>query len=133
MTKKEVSEVQQEATAPAADDVTTETTEATEATETDTEESADEAEETKVLTAQAHILYESKQYRPGDILPANNEIMVGAWLAAGTAAWVAEKPAAVIAKPVTAEPGVPGDAIAPETEENLIGKVPRTAGRSSRK
>ena len=59
--------------------------------------------------------------------------MVEAWLAAGTAVWKdAETPKAVKARPKTAEPGLPGVAVASETEDNLAGKVPKTAARKKK-
>lgn len=91
------------------------------------------------LTAQKSILFESKIYDPGDRLPTKNAGMVKAWLAAGTAVWIDEPEVEIIdkrkttgkARPRTAEPGLPGVAVASESEngENLVGKVPKTAGR----
>ena len=88
------------------------------------------------LTAQQSILFESKLYAPGDELPAHNASMVEAWLAARTAAWIDDETAgsAVKARPRTAEPGLPGAAVASESEdgENLVGKVPKTIGRKKK-
>ena len=91
------------------------------------------------LTAQKSILFESKIYAPGDSLPTKNPAMVEAWLEAGTAVWIGEKEVEIIeerkttgkARPRTAEPGLPGMAVASESEngENLVGKVPKTAVR----
>ena len=91
------------------------------------------------LTAKQSILFESKIYAPGDSLPTKNASMVEAWLEAGTAVWIDEKEIEIIekskttgkARPRTAEPGLPGVAVASESEngENLVGKVPKTAGR----
>ena len=39
------------------------------------------------LIAKIPILYRSTQFKPGDILPADNSRMVEAWLEAGSAAW----------------------------------------------
>lgn len=81
--------------------------------------------EEKVLLAKTHILYHSRQYRPGDILPANDGGMVSAWLQSGTAAWVsAEALQNVKAKPMTAIPGLTGTANPPTMrEETLVGRV----------
>ena len=86
----------------------------------------------KVLTAVYPILYLSHQYKVGDPLPANNPDMTEAWLAAGTAAWVEEKHTDVKAKPKTAVPGIPGQADASGTGNDLVGKVPGTGGGRSR-
>lgn len=86
----------------------------------------------KVLTAVYPILYLSHQYNVGDLLPANDPDMTEAWLAAGTAAWVAEKQPDVKAKPKTAAPGLPGQADASGTGNDLVGKVPVPGGGRSR-
>ena len=88
----------------------------------------------KVLTAQKSILFESKLYNPGDELPTKNAVMTEAWLAAGTAVWIGDdEPVSTMAKarPRTAEPGLPGAAVASESEDgdNLAGKVPKTSSR----
>ena len=87
---------------------------------------------TTELIAQMPILYHSRQFQAGDVLPVNDEVMVEAWLESGAAAYVevpTEKPAK--AKPMTAEPGQFGQAVNSETEngEDLIGKVPKTKAR----
>lgn len=84
----------------------------------------------KKLTARQSILFESRIYAPGEILPTKNAGMVEAWLAAGTAVWLDKdrKPSAKV-YPCTAEPGLPGEAVASEGSDVLVGKVPRTAGR----
>lgn len=97
------------------------------------------------LIAKYPILYLSKQYDIGDELIANNPEMVSAWIEAGTAEWVEESetdaggtvdgkaedelPPAT-ATSVVAEAGLAGDAIGSETEENLVGKIPKTPARS---
>ena len=89
------------------------------------------------LTAQKDILFENRIYAPGEELPTKNEVMVKAWLAAGTAVWIddeqPEEPKAK-ARPKTAEPGLPGAAVASESEdgENLVGKVPKTTSRKKK-
>lgn len=90
----------------------------------------------QVLTAQQSILFESKLYAPGDVLPAHNTSMVEAWIAAKTAVWIddEDKNTKVKARPRTAEPGLAGEAVASESEdgENLVGKVPKTTGRKKK-
>lgn len=103
----------------------------------DGEEVEDETEEggNKVLVAVYPILFLSHQYKVGDVLPTNYQDMVEAWLEAGTAVWKdaeAPKANAVKARPKTAEPGLPGAAVASETEDNLAGKVPKTAARKKK-
>lgn len=87
----------------------------------------------QVLTAKQSILFESKLYAPGDKLPAHNADMAEAWLSAGTAVWIEDETESTKAKArsKTAEPGLAGDAVASESEdgENLVGKVPKAAGR----
>lgn len=88
------------------------------------------------LTAKASILFESKLYAPGDEIPANNPVMVEAWLEAGTAVWIddEQKKAPAKARPRTAEPGQPGVAVHSESEngEDLVGKVPKTNSRKKK-
>lgn len=97
------------------------------------------------LIAKYPILYLSKQYDIGEELIANNPEMVKAWLDAGTAEWVEdEEPASdgttdeksedellpATAIPVVAEAGLAGDAVGAETDENLVGKIPKTPTRA---
>ena len=111
--------------------------EAVETTETaeEQEEVVEEVKEVEVpkkLVATYPILYHSHQYKVGETLPANNPVMVEAWLEAGTAKWIADETnIKAKAQPRTAEPGQPGEAVASESEDgdNLVGKVPKTAGR----
>lgn len=103
----------------------------------DGEEAEDETEDggNKVLVAVYPILFLSHQYNVGDVLPTNYPNMVEAWLAAGTAVWKdseALKADAVKARPKTAEPGLPGVAVASESEDNLVGKAPKTASRKKK-
>ena len=88
----------------------------------------------KVLVAVYPILFQSHQYKVGDALPANYPDMVEAWLEAGTAVWRKTESATPKAKPVTAEPGLEGQALASESEngENLVGKVPKTTARKKK-
>ena len=83
------------------------------------------------LIAVNPILYLSRQYKVGDEIPASDPVMVQAWLEAGSAVWESgeapkKKPAA---NPVTADPGLPGEAAASESKDNLVGKVPKTSAR----
>jgi hypothetical protein len=113
----------------------TETTEVVEEQEEVTEEQEEPTEDVEVpkkLVATYPILYQSRQYKVGEILPANNHEMVEAWLEAGTAKWIADETNnKAKAQPRTAEPGQPGEAVASESEDgdNLVGKVPKTNSR----
>ena len=88
-------------------------------------------EEPLVLRAVSHILYQSRQYAPGQKLPANNLDMVKAWIDAGTAAWMGISSDPVKARPATAVGGLAGEAVGPETgsEGDLVGRVPDTEQR----
>lgn len=87
------------------------------------------------LTAVYPILYHSHQYQVGEELPTNDPEMTALWLEAGTAAYILPPSEnAVTAKPATAEPGLFGKAEGPEKgEDDLVGKVPKTAARSKKK
>ena len=89
------------------------------------------------LLALAHIQVGFAQYKPGDFLPADRPEDTAAWIEAGTAMWVPEDyhpPSGVAARPVTAEPGLPGIAVGGElTGNDLIGKIPETVERRRRK
>ena len=97
------------------------------------------------LIAKYPILYLSNQYDIGEELVANNPEMVKAWLDAGTAEWVEDEESVsdgitdekseeelppATATPVVAEAGLVGDAVGAETDENLVGKIPKTPARS---
>lgn len=97
------------------------------------------------LIAKYPILYLSKQYDIGEELVANNPEMVKAWLDAGTAEWVEDEESVsdgttdekseeelpnATATPVVAEAGLAGDAVGAETDENLVGKIPKTPTRA---
>lgn len=97
--------------------------------ETDEDGPKDESDEAKDLVALRPILYLSRQYKVGDKLPANNPDMVRAWIDAHSAEWMSARKEIQGAKPVTAEPGLSGMAYVSETDNNLVGKVPRTASR----
>ena len=87
------------------------------------------------LIAVYPILYLAHQYKVGDELPTGDTAMVESWISAGTAAWQGAKPVSKPkAKPVTAEPGLPGKSVSSEAEngEDLVGKVPKTAARKKK-
>ena len=81
------------------------------------------------LTAIYPILYRSRQYEIGEELPADDPEMVQAWLDAKTAVWQDDTPQAK-AKPVTAQAGLAGQSLNGETDENVVGRVPKTPVRS---
>lgn len=88
------------------------------------------------LIARTAILYNGKMYAIGEELPTNNPQYVEAWLSAETAVWkdAEEVTAPVKAVARTAEPGLPGKAVASESEDgnDLVGKVPKTAARKKK-
>lgn len=68
-----------------------------------------------ILVAVSPILFQSKQYLPGDRLPEDSDF-AEAWVRAGSAVWKNEdgsRPAAVNS----------------DSHENLIGRVPQTEKR----
>lgn len=97
-------------------------------------EEEETGEEPKILTAVCNILYLSRQYKVGEELPANNPDMVSAWIDAGTAVWMCAGKESPKAKPMTAEPGLPGQAAQPESQDggDLVGKVPVKKSRKKR-
>lgn len=84
----------------------------------------------KKLIAIRRILYKSKNYIPGDILPDNTD-MTDAWLNSGSAIFEdvsTHKP--LKAQPASAQAGIEGVNVNnAETDETLIGKVPLTETR----
>lgn len=85
----------------------------------------------KILVATSHILYNSVNYIPGDILPENTD-MTDAWLSSGSAVYEneASPQKSLKAAPASAQAGVEGVNVAnAETDETLIGKVPLTDNR----
>ncbi len=84
----------------------------------------------KKLIATRRILYKSKNYIPGDILPENTD-MTDAWLSSGSAIFEdvsSHKP--LKAQPTSAQAGTEGiNVVNAETDETLIGKVPLTETR----
>ncbi len=90
----------------------------------------------KRLVAKHPILYLSKQYDVGQEIPAGDPTMVKAWISAGTAKWEGDSespsaPKTPKAKLATAEPGLAGESANGETDENLVGQVPKTEARST--
>ena len=84
----------------------------------------------KKLIATRRILYKSKNYIPGDILPDNTD-MTDAWLNSGSAIFddvSTHKP--LKAQSASAQAGIEGVNVNNgETDETLIGKVPLTETR----
>ena len=95
---------------------------------------SEKVEESPVLKAVSYILYNSRQYAPGQELPTNNLDMVKAWIDAGTAVWMGESSEAVKAVPMTAIGGLSGEAVGPESapEGDLVGRVPDTEQRKEK-
>ena len=95
----------------------------------------------KRLTARVHILYNGRQYKPGEQLPTNNPAYISAWIEAGSAVWTDEsdgsenttvKKTAAKAQRKTAPAGVTGIAQpATGAEEDLVGKVPSKKARGA--
>lgn len=86
------------------------------------------------LIAVFPILFESRNYKPGDELPTHNNRLVEAWVNNGAAVWKKdggqEKP--VKAKMVTAPGGLPGGAYpSAGPEKDLIGKPPSRKARGA--
>lgn len=75
------------------------------------------------LVAKTYILYNSRQYKPGEFLPANNPDMVAAWLAAGTAVWRSGPVKSVKASPSVAMPGLAGAVSGTGQMSGLAGRV----------
>lgn len=114
------------------------------------------------LIAKRPILHLAKLYHVGDELPTSDPVMLDAWLEAGSAEWQKdpeeveentvdeqpednqeapadeqpENPETIVtdkkADPQTAEPGLPGESGSGEPEE-LVGKVPKTPERKTKK
>lgn len=86
------------------------------------------------LTARLPVLYLSRQYRPGDELPATDSALVDAWLESGAAYWADDEDtqAAPKARPAAAEAGMPGNSSDADPEA-LVGKVPPRKKRTAKK
>lgn len=104
-------------------------------TEGEGQQTTDPEETVSVLIAQTYILYNSKHYKPGDVLPANDPDMLLAWIDAGTAAWVdAKELEREKAIPVTAVAGIYGSSTSSDSDngENLVGRVPANSSRNKK-
>lgn len=77
------------------------------------------------LRATRPVLYRSRQYRTGDVLPGDDAAMVEAWIEVGSAAWIDDeettKPPK--AKRMAAQPGRTGLSSDGDPEA-LVGRVP---------
>lgn len=76
------------------------------------------------LRARLPVLYRSTQYRPGDVLPADDDAMVAAWLETRAAVWLDDEAvtAAPKAKPAAAQAGLTGKSSDGDPEA-LVGRV----------
>lgn len=104
----------------------------TEDTGAEESESCTGATEKMRLVAVYPILFESHQYKPGDVLPTHNLDMNDAWLAAGTAVWKTEDGKAAKAVPASAQAGLAGTAV-PASTEDLVGRVPNSGAKGKGK
>ncbi len=120
--EKPVSEPEEEAEAVSRDKTEAEETDGTEHPETEEKVSEEEAG-ISVLVARAYILYNSRQYKPGEYLPANNPDMVAAWIDAGTATWDRKQANSVKASPVAATPGLAGAVSETVQMSGLVGRI----------
>jgi hypothetical protein len=110
------------------------------------------------LLAKIPILHKGKQYSVGEVLPTEDELMVQLWLEEKSAEEIKEeeeeteveksdgeeealeetkeKEEAVEvpkAESVTAQAGMTGTVVNSESEENMTGRVPKTASRAKGK
>lgn len=89
----------------------------------------------KQLIAVTPVLFESRNYEPGDELPTHNAGLVEIWTGNGAAVWkdAGETPGrAVKAKAMTAPAGLPGDAYpSAGAEQDLVGKPPSRKARGA--
>lgn len=78
-----------------------------------------------ILKALRPVLYRSRQYKAGDALPADNQMMVEAWLEAKSAAWTEDEDVAAApkAKPKTAKAGLAGKSSDGDPDA-LVGQLP---------
>lgn len=86
------------------------------------------------LIATTPILYFAHQYQIGDELPLRDQVMVNAWLNAGTAKWLDDNQEQEVpterpkARMVTARPGQIGISTT-GNEEDLTGRIPDSPER----
>lgn len=86
---------------------------------------ATEEGEKKELIAVLPVLFESGQYKPGDVLPTHNAEMVKAWVEYGAAIWKKEeKEVYVKTMSVTAPAGMPAISAPEMSEDDMTGKIP---------
>lgn len=82
----------------------------------------------KKLIAVCSILFDNRNYEPGDELPTHNTGLVEAWIDNGAAVWKDMEglgKQVVKAKPVTAPAGCSGDAYpSAGPDQDLVGKPP---------
>lgn len=83
---------------------------------------ATEDGEKKELIAVLPVLFESGQYKPGDVLPTHNAEMVKAWIEYGAATW--KKEVYVKAVSVTAPAGMTAISAPEMSEDDMTGKIP---------
>ena len=90
------------------------------------------------VVATIPILYRGKQYKEGELLPTDDAEMIELWKKAGSVRVIedGEIPEVALvqpkATPETADAGLEGMAVNGETEENLVGKVPKTSARKTK-
>lgn len=84
------------------------------------------------LIAVSSILFENRDYNPGDELPVNVPGFVETWIENGAAVWKDDEKSkkVVKARQKTAEPGLPGDAYpSAGMGQDLAGKLPARKAR----
>lgn len=95
------------------------------------EDQTSKPEEEKRLTAILPILFESRQYAPGDVLPTHNAEMVELWLEGKAAEWMTQSSESVQARPITAYSGRSGLATPASGKEDLTGRLPWSPRREN--
>ena len=87
------------------------------------------------LIAVSPILFESRNYEPGDELPTHNAGLAGIWIGNGAAVWKDAEEAgerAAKARQAAAPAGLPGNAIPSSgPEQDLAGKPPSRKTRGA--
>lgn len=95
------------------------------------EDQTSKPEEEKRLTAILPILFESRHYAPGDVLPTHNAEMVELWLEGKAAEWMTQSSESVQARPITAYSGRSGLATPASGKEDLTGRLPWSPRREN--
>lgn len=95
------------------------------------EDQTSKPEEEKRLTAILPILFESRQYAPGDVLPTHNAEMVELWIEGKAAGWMTQSSESVQARPITAYSGRSGLATPASGKEDLTGRLPWSPQREN--